>query len=104
MLSKIIRGADIVEMYLPARVNKLASKFGLTAGISMDLTNGYDFDEIEDQKRAGKATCESRPLVAIGSPPCTYFSMLQELNIATHGKSAEWMQQFEEARRKAVRH
>ena len=104
MLSQIIRGADIVEIYSPERVNRLATKFGLTPGASMDLTNGFDFDKIEDQERAWKSIRESKPTVVIGSPPCTYFSLLQELNIATHGKDAEWMRKFKEHRRKAIRH
>ena len=104
MLSKIIRGSDIVEKYSPTRVNKFESTFGVNVGVSMDLTNGYDFDDIKDQNRAWKVIRESKPLVVIGSPPCTHFSMLQELNIAVHGKNVEWMRKFEEAKRKAVRH
>ena len=40
----------------------------------------------------------------IGSPPCTYFSLLQELDIAVHGKDLAWMARFEAAKQKAVRH
>ena len=41
MLSKIIQGADILEVYSPVRVNASASKFGLSPGMSLDLSNGY---------------------------------------------------------------
>ena len=38
----------------------------------------------------------------IGSPPCTYFSMLQELNVAVHGHKPEWMARFDEEKRNAT--
>ena len=40
----------------------------------------------------------------IGLPPCTYFSMLQELNVAVHGHKPEWMANFDEEKRKARVH
>ena len=40
----------------------------------------------------------------VGSPPCTYFSMLQELNVAVHGHKPEWMAKFDEEKRKAKIH
>ena len=41
ILASVILGVDVVEVYSPERVNRLAKKFGLTPGASMDLTNGY---------------------------------------------------------------
>ena len=38
---------DIMEIYSPKRVAELAVKFGLVAGASLDLTNGYDFNNKE---------------------------------------------------------
>ena len=74
----------------------MAVKFGLVAGASLDLTNGYDFDKQEDREKAWKKLVEDKPAVLVDSPPCTMFSLLQELNIAVHGKNAEWMKKFEE--------
>ena len=44
VLDKIVKGVDIMEVYSPERVAKLVVKFGLVAGASLDLTNGYDLD------------------------------------------------------------
>ena len=65
----------------------------------MDSTTGFDFTKEADRQLAWKRVKEETPFVLIGSPPCTYFSMLQELNIATG-----WMENFEAEREKAKRH
>ena len=67
-------------------------KFGLVAGASRDLTNGYDFDNKEGQEIIGKIVRTDKPVSLIGSPPCTYLSMLQELNIAV--QNDDWMRNF----------
>ena len=51
ILAAIIMGVDIVEVYSPVRVAAVAARFGLTAGSSFDLTNGWDFDR-DDHKAA----------------------------------------------------
>ena len=68
VLDKIIKGVDIMEVFSPARVNQLAVKFGLVAGASLDLTNGYDFDKAEDREKAWKKLVEDKPAVLVGSP------------------------------------
>ena len=50
ILSASILGVDITEVYSPERVARVAKKFGLVSGSSMDLTNGWDFER-EDHKR-----------------------------------------------------
>ena len=35
----------------------------------------------------------------VGLPPCTYFNMLQERNVAVHGHKPEWMAKFDEEKR-----
>ena len=40
----------------------------------------------------------------IGSPPCTYFSILQELNLAVHGDKPGWKDKFEVEKAKAKKH
>ena len=47
---------------------------------------------------------EESPYLLIGSPPCPYFSRLQELNVAVHGHKPEWMARFDEEKRKAKIH
>ncbi len=38
--AKVMRGADIMEVFSPERVVKEAGKYGLTAGWSLDLKTG----------------------------------------------------------------
>ena len=71
---------DIMEVYSPERVAALCGKFGLRPGCSLDVTNGFDFDTAADRQRAWDVVKRDEPLLVIGSPPCTYFSMLMELN------------------------
>ena len=63
---------DVTEVSSPARANKLADKFGLAPGASLDLTNGWDFSCAEDRFRAWKLIKRTVPYVTIGSPraPC----------------------------------
>ena len=104
ILSAAILGVDITEVYSPERVAKVARRYGLVAGSSMDLTTGYDFT-IEAHKRlAWKKVREEAPFLLIGSPPCTYFSMLQELNIAVNQHKPGWLENFEVQKNKAKRH
>ena len=44
ILAAAILGVDITEVYSPERVAKVAQRFGLRAGSSFDLTNGWDFN------------------------------------------------------------
>jgi hypothetical protein len=98
ILASIIMGADVTEVFSPERVNRLATKFGLTPGASLDLTNGWDFSLVADRNRAWKLVKSSTPYVIIGSPPCTLFSNLQELNKHIHREYPEWLRKFEEAK------
>ena len=104
ILASAILGIDITEVYSPERVAKVARSFGLQAGSSFDLTNGWDFCREDHKRLAWSKIREESPYLLIGSPPCTYFSMLQELNIAVHGHKPEWMAKFEEEKRKAITH
>ena len=57
----------------------------------MDLKNGYDFDLAADRQRAWESILKDKPMLVIGSPPCTYFSRLQELNKHVYRDNAVWM-------------
>ena len=104
MLSSVVMGADITEVYSPERVNKLAEKFGLRKGNSLDLTNGRDFSKQEDRARAWRLIRISKPYIVIGSPPCTMFSRLQELNKHVHGDNPVWQRTFRHELEAATQH
>ena len=70
----------------------------------MDLLNGWDFDKGEDRRRAIKVILKTRPKLPIGSPPCTSFSLLQELNKAIHANDEVWMNKFRLRLEQAKRH
>ena len=80
IMAKVLMGADVTEIYSQERVTKMARRYGLKAGIAMDLVNGYDFNKIEDRKRAWTHLKEQKPLFLIGSPSCTEFSVVQNSN------------------------
>ena len=104
IVAAAILGVDITEVYSPERVAQVAKRYGLTAGTSMDLTTGWDFNREDHKISAWKTIKEEAPYMLIGSPPCTYFSMVQELNIAVHGDKPEWMAKFTAEKEKAKKH
>ena len=85
-------GVDITEVYSPERVNEVARRWGLRPGSSMDLTNGYDFTKASDRKRAWDKIKEEDPFLLVGSPPCTLFSILQELNLVVNRDKPGWLE------------
>ena len=102
IMAATLMGVDITEVFSPERVAQVARRFSLVAGTSFDLTHGWAFT-LEDRKRKAwvKIRGES-PYLLIGSPPCTYFSMLQELNMAQHKDKPGWLQKHELEKAKAV--
>ena len=86
------KGADVVELYSQPRIAQEAAirKYGgpdLTAGWSLDLTMRdpetnapWDLSKRSVQDRVRKMVIDSKPFMLVGSPPCTPFSRLQELN------------------------
>ena len=78
----------------------MAKRYGLVEGPSMDLTTGFDCTKEEDRQLAWKRAKQETPFALIGSPPCTYFSLLQELIIATTKHKPGWMENFEAEREK----
>ena len=95
---------DVNEIFSPPRVVRQCEKFGLKAGNSMDLMTGWDFDLEADKARAKECIRRDKPTLVIGSPPCTYFSTLQELNKHNMRHDAAWMSKFNENLNKAIRH
>ena len=89
---------QVAEIYSPERVAKVARTMGMEPGISMDLTTGWNFDRAEDREMAERYVREWKPTFLIGSPMCTMFSQLQELN-----KNRD-PERFQEILKKAERH
>ena len=77
---------------------------GLSPGHSLDSTNGWDFTVEAHRKKAWNLVKQTKPYMLIGSPPCTMFSMLQELNKHMHRDDPEWMGEIEKRWRVAVQH
>ena len=64
ILSMVLLGVDITEVYSPERVAKVCAKFQLRSGSSMDLTNGWDFDTEADRSRAEEVLEEEKAMAA----------------------------------------
>ena len=73
-------------MFSPPRVGLEGKKYGLTPGDAMDLTTGWDFDLKSHRDKAEKYIEDHKPLVVIGSPPCTLFRQLQAFSPASEKK------------------
>ena len=66
ILATAILGGDVTEGYSPERVAKVAAKFGLRAGSSFDLTNGWDFNIAEHRRKAWSKVKDESPYLLIG--------------------------------------
>ena len=89
---------DVSEVFSPPRVCLEAAKFGLIAGDAMDLTTGWDFTRQDHRREAERRIDEQKPLVLIGSPPCTAFSQLQSLSPASDRKEITLQEGIEHMR------
>ena len=103
-LASIIMCVDATEVFSPARVNKLAAKFGLMPGASLVLTNGSDFSRAEDRTMAWNLIKNIIALCYDSFPPCTLSSRLQALNNYVHRDDPECQKAFEEKKRTATQH
>ena len=73
IIAATILWVDITELYIPELVAKVAKRYGLVAGSSMDLTTGFDFTKESDRQLAWRRVKEEAPPFGlIGSPLCTY--------------------------------
>jgi len=94
-------GTDIVEIYSPERIVKVAEEHGLRGGWSLDLLTGWDFNKKADRDAAKRYVEIVKPTLVVGSPMCTAYSLLQKLN---RGKSKEMDAKLDERRRNADMH
>ena len=104
IMTKLLMNVDITEVYSPERVNKIAAKYKLKPGCSLDLTNGWDFTRKEHRRQAWKKITKEEPALLIGSPPCTMFSILQQLNLAMRAHDMEWVEKFRHKWKGVVQH
>ena len=95
---------DISEVLSPPRVLMQGMKIGLRAGSSMDLLTGWNFELKADRDRAIRQIDEEQPVLVIRSPPCTYFSMLQDLNKFNMRHDERWLARFNDNLIKAIDH
>ena len=102
MLASVLKGCDITEVFSPERVTRLCNKYGLIAGDSFDLRDGYDLSDEKTQALVINRILTTEPTLVIGSPPCTCFSRIQQLNLHIHGP--EWAEKFAVEKAKAVLH
>ena len=87
-VSTMLARVDVVEVFSPPRVALEATKYGLKASDSWDITQGWGFTIKEHQEAADKYIDEHKPLLLIGSPPCAAFCQLQSLSPHTPQKKS----------------
>ena len=102
VLAAVLKGVVINKISGPERVTKLCKKYHLVPGDSFDLRTGYDLSDEKTQAMVMNKIDKSRPALVIGSPPCTMFSRLQQLNLPVHGDA--WRAKFEIEKKKAIAH
>ena len=102
ILASVLKGVDITEVYSPERVTRLCTRYGLIAGDSFDLRDGWDLSDEVTQSRVIQRIKSTRPSLVVGSPPCTWLSTLQQLNLHVLGPS--WREKYDREKAKAVKH
>ena len=99
LVSGVSRGdavAKVSELFSPPRVTAELGRLpfmSLVGGSCFDLrrdANGvaWDFRRAEDRERAREQIRREKPFLVVGSPPCTEFSAVQNLN-RRHFSAAE---------------
>ena len=76
----------------------------MNPGTSFDLTNGWDFTDEEQQRKAWKQIKTEDPMLIIGSPPCTLFSILYNLVLNQNSHDPVWVKKYEAALAVAEKH
>ena len=75
-------GLTICELFSPARVTAKAGEFGIkiTTPASFDISEGWNFFDVDDRVKFWQVLKEQQPDVVIMSPVCKAFSALMNLN------------------------
>jgi site-specific DNA-cytosine methylase len=78
---------DTAEIFSPARTSRRANERGLRGGFSLDLNfvdkvtgRKWDLSNPADQEKCKRLIARTKPRVLTVSPPCTLFSLLQNLS------------------------
>ena len=88
MMEELRKKMDIAEVYSPLRIVEMAKRMGLKGGWSPDLTTcdedgrAWDFNQPEMRNRAARKFIKDKPRLLIGSPICTPFSQINNINHA----------------------
>ena len=97
-------GNYVSEVYSPPKIVTVAQAAGLRGGFSLDLTapdpNGqvWDFAKRSCREKARQLMRLQKPYLLIGSPPCTAWSNLQNLNKCRPGGKERVAEQQRRAR------
>ena len=102
LLSLVLRGCDVMELFSPERVGRVCHKHQLVPGPALDLRTGYNFDRPADRTKAMRLYEETQPELVTLSPPCTEFSRLQALNRHCHGEAYKLL--HDELKQRAIKH
>ena len=106
MRDKLGCKVDVSEVFSPPMIAAMAHEVGLRRGFSLDLTckradgSGWNFDSRRHQTEALQLINELRPMLVIGSPPCTVWSNLQKLNKHVPG----YAEKLEKGKQRSRRH
>lgn len=88
MMKNMINELDVAEVYSPPRVVEMARRMGIRAGWSLDITttdddgNAWDFNKLAMRNKAVRKVLCDKPKLLIGSPICTPFSQMNNINHA----------------------
>lgn len=88
MARMLVANIDVAEVYSPPKVAQMAREMGLKGGWSLDITTtdtdgqAWDFNRAEMRNRAARLILRDKPLLLIGSPMCTVYSSMNQINHA----------------------
>ena len=93
MIKNLLAKIDVAEVHSPPRATTMAERMGLRAGWALDFTTcdedgrPWNFDQLEMRNRAVHKLLKDEPTLLIGSPMCTAFSQINQIN---HPKMDPW--------------
>ena len=91
----------VAELFNPRRFGEHAESTGLQAGEAFDLLLGHNLLDHKERERVRKYVAINKPGLTCVSPPCTLFSLLQNLNLKhldTENKLKEYARRLTEAK------
>ena len=77
---KQMKKLTVAEVFSPPRVTTEAKEMGHQEGGAFDLHTGYDLSQRKDRVRCWQELRQADPHLVVICPPCSPFSLLQELN------------------------